>query len=48
MNIDLNINLKDLRKQYDWLCTMPQCEQREGLLNLIETLLAEGEEDGQE
>ena len=40
MNIDLNINLKYLRKQYDWLCTMPECEQKEGLLNLLETLLA--------
>ena len=39
----MDINLKYLRQQYDWLCTMPHCEQREGLLNLIETLLVNEE-----
>lgn len=40
----MDINLKYLRQQYDWLCTMPHCEQREGLLNFIETLLVDSDE----
>ena len=33
------LDLVELRVQYQWLLSMPNCEQKEGLLNLIEYLL---------
>lgn len=34
MNIDQDL----LHAQYSWLLTLPDCDAREGLLNLIENL----------
>lgn len=36
----MNINYKYLRTQYNWLLKMPDCDEKEGLLNLIEVLMS--------
>ena len=41
----MNIDYEYLRLQYDWLLKMPDCDEKEGLLNLVETLISKEEED---
>ena len=36
----MNIDYKYLRSQYNWLLEMPDCEEKEGLLNLVEILMS--------
>ena len=36
----MNINYTYLRTQYNWLLKMPDCDEKEGLLNLIEVLMS--------
>lgn len=37
----MNIDYRYLRLQYNWLLKMPDCGEKEGLLNLVEILLSE-------
>ncbi len=40
----MNIDYKYLRSQYNWLLEMPDSEEKEGLINLVEILLSEEED----
>ena len=41
----MNIDYKYLRSQFYWLQTMPNSEEKEGLINLVEILLSEENTD---
>ena len=41
----MNIDYKYLRSQYNWLLEMPDSDEKEGLLNLVEILLSKEESD---
>ncbi len=40
----MNIDYEYLRSQYNWLLEMPDSEEKEGLINLVEILLSEEED----
>ena len=40
----MNIDYEYLRSQYNWLLEMPDSEEKEGLINLLEILLSEEED----